>query len=208
MAKTDEVVSAKMIPVVQGIVDWIEAHIFDTLSVSAIAKKSGYSHWYFQRQFAMVTGCTLASYVSRRKMTIATIYLTQTQASIQSISQCLGYEGQAAFCRTFHRHFGMSPTRYRRDTPGKESNLAISLAGGDGDGAGEAVCRRSGRPGSANGFRRHDATSADIMANPVILAQGGDLNITTCARRLNEFSVADVDADMVGSAPSAGAEED
>lgn len=93
MAKTDEVVSAKMIPVVQGIVDWIEAHIFDTLSVSAIAKKSGYSHWYFQRQFAMVTGCTLASYVSRRKMTIATIYLTQTQASIQSISQCLGYEG-------------------------------------------------------------------------------------------------------------------
>lgn len=26
MAKTDEVVSAKMIPVVQGIVDWIEAH--------------------------------------------------------------------------------------------------------------------------------------------------------------------------------------
>ena len=34
MAKTDEVVSAKMIPVVQGIVDWIEAHIFDTLSVS------------------------------------------------------------------------------------------------------------------------------------------------------------------------------
>lgn len=89
MAKTDEVVSAKMIPVVQGIVDWIEAHIFDTLSVSAIAKKSGYSHWYFQRQFAMVTGCTLASYVSRRKMTIATIYLTQTQASIQSISQCL-----------------------------------------------------------------------------------------------------------------------
>jgi len=104
MAKTDEVVSAKMIPVVQGIVDWIEAHIFDTLSVSAIAKKSGYSHWYFQRQFAMVTGCTLASYVSRRKMTIATIYLTQTQASIQSISQCLGYEGQAAFCRTFHRH--------------------------------------------------------------------------------------------------------
>ncbi|UZK99921.1 AraC family transcriptional regulator [Klebsiella pneumoniae] len=127
MAKTDEVVSAKMIPVVQGIVDWIEAHIFDTLSVSAIAKKSGYSHWYFQRQFAMVKGCTLASYVSRRKMTIATIYLTQTQASIQSISQCLGYEGQAAFCRTFHRHFGMSPTRYRRDTPGKESNLQYPL---------------------------------------------------------------------------------
>ncbi len=38
-----------------------------------------------------------------------------------------GYEGQAAFCRTFHRHFGMSLTRYRRDTPGKESNLQYPL---------------------------------------------------------------------------------
>ncbi len=56
MAKTDEVVSAKMIPVVQGIVDWIEAHIFDTLSVSAIAKKSGYSHWYFQRLVPRIPG--------------------------------------------------------------------------------------------------------------------------------------------------------
>ncbi|WP_323095380.1 AraC family transcriptional regulator [Klebsiella variicola] len=127
MAKTGEVVSPKMIPVVQGIVDWIEAHILDTLPVNTIAKKSGYSHWYFQRQFAMVTGCTLANYVSRRKMTIATIYLTQTQASIQSISQCLGYDGQAAFCRTFHRHFGMSPTRYRREAPGKEMNMQYPL---------------------------------------------------------------------------------
>ena len=57
MAKTDEVVSPKMIPVVQGIVEWIEAHIFDTLPVSAIAKKSGYSHWYFQRQFAIAIHC-------------------------------------------------------------------------------------------------------------------------------------------------------
>lgn len=81
-----------------------------------------------------------------------------------------GYEGQAAFCRTFHRHFGMSPTRYRRDTPGKESNLQYPLRVGM-EMEQEAVCRCSGRPGSANGFRRHDATSADIMANPVILAQ-------------------------------------
>ncbi|MCP6571008.1 AraC family transcriptional regulator, partial [Klebsiella pneumoniae] len=32
-----------------------------------------------------------------------------------------------AFCRTFHRHFGMSPTRYRRDTPGIESNMQYPL---------------------------------------------------------------------------------
>ncbi|MDR6257183.1 AraC family mar-sox-rob regulon transcriptional activator [Klebsiella variicola] len=181
MAKTGEAVSPKMIPVVQGIVDWIEAHILDTLPVSTIAKKSGYSHWYFQRQFAMVTGCTLANYVSRRKMTIATIYLTQTQASIQSISQCLGYDGQAAFCRTFHRHFGMSPTPLSSGSAGQGDEYAVSFDGRRERRAGEAVCRRSGRPGSANGFRRHDATSANIMANPVILAQGGDLYITTCA---------------------------
>lgn len=53
MAKTGEAVSPKMIPVVQGIVDWIEAHILDTLPVSTIAKSpvirtgisSGSSPW-------------------------------------------------------------------------------------------------------------------------------------------------------------------
>lgn len=129
----------------------------------------------------MVTGCTLASYVSRRKMTIATIYLTQTEASMQSISQRLGYDGQAAFCRTFHRHFGMSPTRYRREAPVTEANMQFPDGRG-GERAGEEGCRRSGRPGSANGFRGHDAPGADVMANPVIFAQGGDLYIATCAR--------------------------
>ncbi len=81
-----------MIPVVQGIVDWIEAHIFDTLSGERDCEKVRLLTLVLPATIAMVTGCTLASYVSRRKMTIATIYLTQTQASIQSISQCLGYE--------------------------------------------------------------------------------------------------------------------
>ncbi len=136
--------------------------------MSAIAKKSGYSHWYFQRQFAMVTGCTLASYVSRRKMTIATIYLTQTQASIQSISQCT-IRGQAAFAGPFTVTLACRRPAIvviRR----AKSNLQYPLRVGM-EMEQEAVCRRSGRPGSANGFRRHDATSADIMANPVILAQ-------------------------------------
>ncbi len=163
-----------MIPVVQGIVDWIEAHIFDTLSVERDCEKVRLlTLVLLQRQFAMVTGCTLASYVSRRKMTIATIYLTQTQASIQSISSA----------------------RIRGDKPLSAGPFTVTLACRRPAivvirRAKRAICnipcgwgmeieqerawpqRRSGRPGSANGFRRHDATSADIMANPVILAQG------------------------------------
>ncbi len=165
MAKTGEVVSPKMIPVVQGIVDWIEAHILDTLPVSTIAKKSGYSHWYFQRQFAMVTGCTLANYVSRRKMTIATIYLTQTQASIQSISV-------PGIRRTGRFLPDLSPPLWHVAHPlssgsaGQGDEYAVSFDGRRERRAGEAVCRRSGRPGSANGFRRHDATSANSNGEP------------------------------------------
>ena len=160
-------------------------------------KKSGYSHSVLPATIRHGNGLHAASYVSRgRKMTIATIHLTQTQASIQAVFSAWD-EGQAAFAGP-SPSLGMSPTRYRRD--GQREQYAISLAGGDGDRA-ERRSAAAAAARSANGFRRHDATSADIMANPVILAQGGDLNITTCARRPNEFSVADVDADMVGSAP-------
>ncbi|MDP0800644.1 hypothetical protein Q8F93_27055, partial [Klebsiella pneumoniae] len=38
-----------------------------------------------------------------------------------------GSAAQASICRTFHRHFGMSPTRYRRDTTGKERYIHYPL---------------------------------------------------------------------------------
>ena len=127
MAHKHEIVSGHIIPIVIDIIEWIEDNIFTALPVTAISRKSGYSHWYFQRQFAMITGYTLGTYVSRRKMTIAAGILKQTQDPALSISLLLGFEGQATFCRTFRRHFGMSPTSYRRHPAQLEERMQYPL---------------------------------------------------------------------------------
>ena len=176
MAKTGEAVSPKMIPVVQGIVDWIEAHILDTLPVSTIAKKSGYSHWYFQRA---------AGHHGELRQSAKNDHcdnLFNADASVDT-----EYFSVPGIRRTGRFLPDLSPSLWYVAHPlssgsaGQGDEYAVSFDGRRERRAGEAVCRRSGRPGSANGFRRHDATSANIMANPVILAQGGDLYITTCA---------------------------
>lgn len=127
MAHKHEMVSGHIIPIVIDIIEWIEDNIFTALPVTAISRKSGYSHWYFQRQFALITGYTLGTYVSRRKMTIAAGILKQTQDSALSISLLLGFEGQSTFCRTFRRHFGMSPTSYRRHPAQLEERMQYPL---------------------------------------------------------------------------------
>lgn len=60
-------------------------------------------------------------------MTIAAGILKQTKDSALSISLLLGFEGQATFCRTFRRHFGMSPTSYRRHPAQLEERMQYPL---------------------------------------------------------------------------------
>lgn len=83
MAHKHEMVSGHIIPIVIDISSSGSKTTFLPLPVTAISRKSGYSHWYFQRQFALITGYTLGTYVSRRK-TIAAGILKQTQDSALS----------------------------------------------------------------------------------------------------------------------------
>ena len=198
MAHKHEMVSGHIIPIVIDIIEWIEDNIFTALPVTAISRKSGYSHWYFQRQFALITGYTLGTYVSRRKMTIAAGILKQTQDSALSISLLLGFEGQATFRRTFRRHFGMSPTSYRRHPAQLEERMQYPLNLEE-----EGNVQKSGLPAQrqtwglcllTNGFWRHYAARADVVANPIIFAQGGYLNITAGTRRLDKLTVSNVNA--------------
>lgn len=126
MAKTDEVVSAKMIPVVQGIVDGLK-QIFSTPVGERDCEKV--------RLLTLVLPATIrhgnglhAGELRQPTKDDDCDNLFNADAGVdREYFSAPGYEGQAAFCRTFHRHFGMSPTRYRRDTPGKESNMQYPL---------------------------------------------------------------------------------
>ena len=58
-----------------------------------------------------------------------------------------------------------------------------------------------------NGFRRHYAACADVVVLPIVVVELADADLFTGARRLDEFAVAEVDADMVRHAAVVDAEE-
>lgn len=99
--------------VVVGILIWVEVNISNDLNVGSISLRSGYSQWHFQKLFSKVTGYSIARYIRLRRMTIAAELLKSTKTDIANLCISVGFNDHRTFCRCFHEHFGVTPTRYR-----------------------------------------------------------------------------------------------
>lgn len=102
------------------IVNHIEDHLQEDLSVQEVAQFSGYSSHHFQKMFAAVVGMSLGTYLRRRRLTKAAQKLVSTDNRIIEIAQESGFESQEAFTRAFKAMFAITPNGYRehRSLPG------------------------------------------------------------------------------------------
>lgn len=94
---------------------YIEAHLFDALSVAALADVAGLSPYHFSRMFRARLGDSAIAYVRRRRMQAAARRLTEGEPSLAELSFDCGFESQEAFTRAFRREFGVPPGRYKRE---------------------------------------------------------------------------------------------
>lgn len=108
--------------------DWITTLINDlnnieilSLSVSDIAKKTGYSLPYFSRTFKQFMGETFISYITKKRIHYS-LGLLNSGMSIINISQTLGYSNPSTFCRYFHKEFGCPPNKYRQNDLNKKTH--------------------------------------------------------------------------------------
>ncbi|HCI6133053.1 TPA: helix-turn-helix transcriptional regulator [Klebsiella variicola subsp. variicola] len=99
--------------VVNDILFWIEENLHRPLTASEIAKKSGFSEFYFQHCFKELCGISLATYLRMRKMTVAGNLLKQSTLAISEIGLLVGFDEISSFNRAFRRHYGTSPGKYR-----------------------------------------------------------------------------------------------
>lgn len=100
--------------VIQAMIAWIEEHMDQPLSVDAIASRSGYSVWHFQRKFVQFTGLNVYEYVRIRRIIAATFALTTTDKGILEIALENGFNCQASFTRTVRILTGYTPGKIRR----------------------------------------------------------------------------------------------
>ncbi|HDS1149658.1 TPA: helix-turn-helix transcriptional regulator [Pluralibacter gergoviae] len=102
--------------VISDLVQWIESDLTRAKSISAVARRSGYSYWHVQRLFKSITGYNLAGYIRARRMTVAAELILKGELNITSILVQVGFTDSSTFCKSFQRYFGISPSAFRNSS--------------------------------------------------------------------------------------------
>ena len=94
------------------IIQYIEVHLEEALTVKQLADVAGYSEYHFVRVFKVYTGQTVKEYICRRRLIRACDEIFAGERLID-IAIKYGWSSHSAFSKAFHREFGFSPSLLR-----------------------------------------------------------------------------------------------
>ncbi len=92
---------------------YVEARLFEPLTVDRVANAVGGSPFHLQRLFTDVYGISVAGYIRARRLSESARMLRDTHKTVLSIALRCQYGSQAAFTRAFTKYIGVSPAAYR-----------------------------------------------------------------------------------------------
>lgn len=101
--------------VVKTIMDYIEQHLDDNLSLDKIAEEFNYSKFYIARMFAENTEYTVYKYIQELRLSRAARALVETDQPIIEIAYEAHYSSQQAFTLAFSRLYLCTPQTYRKN---------------------------------------------------------------------------------------------
>ncbi|SES92081.1 AraC family transcriptional regulator [Salinibacillus kushneri] len=115
------------------VIDYIENHLTDDLSLEKISKYAGVSDYHFRKIFFYLSGLTLSEYIKNRKLSEANKDLLHGE-KVTDIAFKYGYQSVEGFSRAFKNWSGFLPS----DVAKKELNklfpklsFVITVKGGN-----------------------------------------------------------------------------
>lgn len=90
-------------------------------TVERLAAAAGMSRTAFAVRFRELIGEPPLHSLTRLRMGMATEMLQQPDVPLKRIAERIGYTTEAAFCRAFAKHFGISPGRWRQAAVGRSA---------------------------------------------------------------------------------------
>lgn len=97
------------------VIQHLEQHLDDGVSLPELAGVASFSPHHFHRVFRALTGEGVAEHVRRLRLERAAARLRTTSRSVLDIALEAGYEAHESFTRAFETAFHTSPIRYRAD---------------------------------------------------------------------------------------------
>ena len=96
--------------------EYIDAHLDEDLSVERLSGVAAFSKYHFHRQFTGFFGVGAYRYVQLSRLKRASFLLAfREQMPVVAIALASGYEGPEAFARAFRKSIGQSPSEFRKE---------------------------------------------------------------------------------------------
>lgn len=105
------------------VIDYVEAHLSEDLSLAVLASITGLSMHHFNEVFKAEVGVAPYQYLLDRRIHHAKQMLLTDDASIAQIAFATGFSGQSHFTFNFRKLTGTTPLRYRLEAKSKNRVL-------------------------------------------------------------------------------------
>ena len=99
------------------ILDYIEMHLADKITVTDLADLINMSMGQLFRAFKTSVGVTPCDYIARRRVELACTMMRTTGEPLSQVAVACGLCDQPHLCKLFRRIVGMSPSAWRRARP-------------------------------------------------------------------------------------------
>ena len=100
---------------VKNVISYIQLKYSEAVKIDNIALSLGLNRSYLTRLFKNATGYSLQDYLLTYRMKMAVKLLAAESISINRIASSVGYSDTFTFSKAFKRHFGESPSDYRKN---------------------------------------------------------------------------------------------
>ncbi|MDR2907261.1 MAG: AraC family transcriptional regulator, partial [Bacteroidales bacterium] len=111
---TSEINRQEYISRINNVMNYVDKHIDQPLNLGTLAEIAHFSPFHFHRIFTVMTGETPNSYVQRKRVERAAMFLqNDIKMSITEIAYACGFGSVSLFSRSFRAYFGTTAKAFR-----------------------------------------------------------------------------------------------
>lgn len=114
MTDRSEFLRQEYVARINRVIDHIDAHLGDELTLAVLADVACFSRFHFHRIFSAMVGETIADYLKRVRLQAAASRLVNNPRDpVTDIALACGFSSPSVFARAFRERFGLSASAWR-----------------------------------------------------------------------------------------------
>jgi len=98
----------------RGVLEYIDTHLDEDLSVDKLSSVAAFSKFHFHRQFAEFFDINVSRFIQLTRLNRAAHQLAYRNVAVTDVALGCGYENVESFSRVFKKNTGQTPSEFRR----------------------------------------------------------------------------------------------